>query len=90
MRCRWPRRSSSRSPDAFEPEKFHDDYREQVLDLIERKAAGEEFELPEPTTEKPKIVDLMAALEASVEAAKTSTARGIRRRRSGPKAKKSA
>ena len=31
----------------FEPEKFHDDYREQVLDLIEQKAAGEEFEVPE-------------------------------------------
>ena len=28
---------------AFEPSKFHDEYREQVLDLIERKAAGEEI-----------------------------------------------
>ena len=27
--------------------KYHDDYREQVLDLIEQKAAGEEFEVPE-------------------------------------------
>ncbi len=27
----------------FEPEKFHDEYREQVLELIERKAAGEEI-----------------------------------------------
>ena len=24
----------------FEPEKYHDEYRERVLDLIERKAAG--------------------------------------------------
>ncbi|CAN5720547.1 MAG: Ku protein [Ilumatobacteraceae bacterium] len=60
---------------AFEPDKFRDDYREQVLDLIEKKAAGEEFEVPEPATEKPKIVDLMAALEASVEAAKSSRTR---------------
>ena len=61
--------------DNFAPEKYHDDYREQVLDLIEKKAAGEEFEVPEPAAEKPKIVDLMAALEASVEAAKSSRGR---------------
>lgn len=60
---------------AFEPEKYHDDYREQVLDLIEKKAAGEEFEVPEVAAEKPKIVDLMAALEASVEAAKSARTR---------------
>jgi DNA end-binding protein Ku len=61
--------------DEFAPEKYHDDYREQVLDLIEKKAAGEEFEVPEAQAEKPKIVDLMAALEASVEAAKASRTR---------------
>ena len=55
---------------AFEPNKYRDDYREQVLDLIERKAAGEEFELPAATTSAPAVVDLMAALEASVKAAK--------------------
>ncbi len=36
----------------FEPEKYHDEYREQVLELIEKKAAGEEFEAP--TAEKPR------------------------------------
>jgi DNA end-binding protein Ku len=61
--------------DEFQPEKYHDDYREQVLDLIAKKAAGEEFEVPEVAAEKPKIVDLMAALEASVEAAKTARGR---------------
>ena len=41
---RHGRRSwSSRSPSAFEPERFEDTYRNQVLDLIERKAAGEEI-----------------------------------------------
>ena len=30
----------------FDPAKYRDEYREQVLDLIERKAAGEEFEVP--------------------------------------------
>jgi DNA end-binding protein Ku len=61
--------------DEFAPDKYHDDYREQVLDLIAKKAAGEEFEVPEVAAEKPKIVDLMAALEASVEAAKSARGR---------------
>ncbi|MDQ3178669.1 MAG: Ku protein [Actinomycetota bacterium] len=56
----------------FEPEKYHDEYREQVLELIDRKSKGEEFEVPAEEKEKPKIVDLMAALEASVSAAKKS------------------
>ena len=59
--------------DKFEPEKFRDEYREQVLDLVERKAAGEEIVAP-PETEAPaKVLDLVAALEASLE--KASTAR---------------
>ena len=58
----------------FDPDKYTDEYRVQVLDLIGRKAAGEEFELPAVADEKPKIVDMMAALEASVEAAKAARA----------------
>lgn len=60
---------------AFEPNKYRDNYREQVLDLIERKAAGEEFELPAAATSAPAVVDLMAALEASVKAAKDARLR---------------
>jgi DNA end-binding protein Ku len=60
---------------AFEPERFRDEYREQVLDLIEKKAAGEEFEVPVPAATAPAVVDLMAALEASVEAAKEARGR---------------
>jgi DNA end-binding protein Ku len=60
---------------AFEPEKYRDEYREQVLDLIQVKASGQEFEVPEATAEKPKVVDLMAALEASVKAAKEARGR---------------
>ena len=59
----------------FDPTKYTDEYRVQVLDLIAKKAAGEEFELPAADGAKPKIVDLMAALEASVEAAKSSRQR---------------
>ena len=59
----------------FEPGKYRDEYRQQVLDLIERKAAGEEFETPAVAAAAPKVVDLMAALEASVKAAKEARGR---------------
>ncbi len=54
----------------FEPGKYRDEYRDRVLDLIERKAEGQEIAIAaEP--EAPKAVpDLMAALEASLAAAK--------------------
>jgi len=56
----------SLASDHFEPEKYHDQYREQVLDLINRKAAGESI-VAEPVTEPPaKVLDLVAALEASL------------------------
>ncbi len=53
----------------FEPDKYHDEYRERVLNLIERKAEGEELAV-QPAEEPTKVPDLMAALEASVAAAK--------------------
>jgi DNA end-binding protein Ku len=59
----------------FEPTKYRDEYREQVLDLIQRKADGEEFEAPAPVAAAPQVVDLMAALEASVKAAKEARTR---------------
>jgi DNA end-binding protein Ku len=60
----------------FEPEKFEDTYRNQVLELIERKAAGEEEVLAAPAPPSAeKVVDLMAALEASVAAAKEARKR---------------
>src|SRR6266550_2960853 len=52
----------------WKPEKYHDEYREQVMDLIERKAAGEEI-VTRPAEEKEgkgRGVNLMAALEASL------------------------
>lgn len=59
----------SLASEEFLPEKYHDEYREQVLDLIERKAAGESI-VAEPMVEAPaKVLDLVAALEASLEKA---------------------
>ncbi len=59
----------------FDPSKYHDDYRSQVLALIDRKAAGEDFETPIAAKAAPQVVDLMAALEASVKAAKEARSR---------------
>ena len=56
--------------DDFDPTKYEDEYRVRVIELIEKKAAGEEI-VVEPTTEEPaRVVDLMAALEESLNAAK--------------------
>jgi DNA end-binding protein Ku len=50
----------------FEPARYRDQYRDELLSLIERKAAGEEI-VAEPAAEEPaKVLDLMAALEASL------------------------
>jgi DNA end-binding protein Ku len=52
----------------WDPGQFRDEYRERVLDLIERKAAGEEIAV-QPQAEEPAAApDLMAALEASLAA----------------------
>jgi DNA end-binding protein Ku len=53
----------------FEPDKYHDTYREEVLALVERKAAGEEIAVQpaREETEEP-VPDLMAALKASLDA----------------------
>jgi DNA end-binding protein Ku len=55
----------------FEPEKYRDEYRDRVLDLIERKAQGEEIVIEAPAEKPQKVPDLMAALEASIAAAKS-------------------
>jgi DNA end-binding protein Ku len=50
----------------FDPAKFKDDYRERVLELIERKAAGEEIAVQPEAEDDGPAPDLMAALEASL------------------------
>ena len=52
----------------FKPEKYKDEYREQVMELIEQKAAGEEIHTAPTTREEGagRATNLMAALEASL------------------------
>jgi DNA end-binding protein Ku len=76
----------------FEPEKYHDEYRERVLDLIERKAQGETVVIEAPPEEPKEVPDLMAALEASIASAKSPKGDGAgkktTRSRSGSSRKK--
>jgi DNA end-binding protein Ku len=52
----------------FDPSRYEDTYRQAVLDLIERKARGEDVQPPQEDEPEQDGDDLMAALEASVKA----------------------
>ena len=58
----------------FDPEKYHDEYRERVMQLIESKAEGKEVVTP-PRKEVARTKDLADALAASLEAAKSRRSR---------------
>src|SRR5215218_1985359 len=56
--------------DKFEPEKYDDNYRKELLELIKAKAKGKK--LPEPEEHEAEVVDLMSALKESIERTKRS------------------
>jgi DNA end-binding protein Ku len=64
---------------AFEPERFHDTYRDKLCEIIRAKERGEEVVHAEPVEEEAPT-DLMAALRASVEAAQSRRTGGRRGR----------
>jgi DNA end-binding protein Ku len=76
----------------FDPSSYHDQYREKVLELIERKASGEEIAVQPEAPEPARVPDLMAALEASLAAVKDepkkkAASSGSNGSRSGSKSK---
>jgi DNA end-binding protein Ku len=72
----------------FDPSAYHDEYREQLLKLIERKAEGKEIVASEAETPKAtKAPDLMAALEESIAAAQGKKP-AKKRKKAAPKTKK--
>ncbi len=54
---------------SFDPEAYHDEYRKALIEIIEAKLEGAEV-VEAPPAPRGKVVDLMAALKASVDAAK--------------------
>jgi len=60
----------------FEPQKYHDQYRDALLELIEAKRTGNEV-VALPQAPASKAVDLMAALKASLEAARKTKGEAV-------------
>jgi DNA end-binding protein Ku len=56
----------------FDADVLVSEYRRDLRALLEAKLSGQEIALPEPEPEEAQVVDLMEALRASVEAAKTA------------------
>jgi DNA end-binding protein Ku len=70
----------------FDPDKYRDEYRDRVLEMIERKAEGEEVVVEAPPEEPKKAPDLMAALEASIAGAKRQGGAGKQKERASSSA----
>jgi DNA end-binding protein Ku len=80
----------------WEPKRYHDTYTEEMRELINRKAKGKKIEAPAPEEKErtAEVVDLMAALQASLDrgkraktakrSTKTATRSGSSRARSKP------
>lgn len=50
----------------FEPERYADTYREQVVEMLEQKAKGKKISMPSPKEEPARVIDLVSALQASL------------------------
>lgn len=59
--------------DSFDPSRYKDEYREAVMKVVQAKIEGEVIEAP-AAPQPAKVMDLMEALRASVEAAKKNRA----------------
>ncbi|MEP7353820.1 MAG: Ku protein [Acidobacteriota bacterium] len=57
----------------FEPSKYHDEYRDNLLRMIESKKAGDEI-VATPEPQQSKVIDIMEALKASLAAARKPAA----------------
>jgi DNA end-binding protein Ku len=64
----------------FAPEKYTDEYRQALLEIIEGKIAGQEVYIP-PAPDRGEVVDLVEALKASVKATRKAEVESRRGRR---------
>jgi DNA end-binding protein Ku len=51
----------------FDPSKYHDNYRERVLEVAQQKVAGQQITEAPPEPRRGQVIDLMSALKASLE-----------------------
>ena len=71
---------------SFTPNKLHDQYRENILAIIEARIQGKEISIA-PTPERENVVDLLSALQASVDVARGNKGRGTGSKGKGGKPK---
>lgn len=74
----------------FEPTAYRDEYRDKLLEIVERKIAGEEITVPAAEEAPERVVDLMEALRRSVEAAKQRTKPAARPKKAASRKKAAA
>ncbi|TMK70735.1 MAG: Ku protein [Actinobacteria bacterium] len=83
---RKPEREMARSlvenlSDKFDPEKYDDTYRKELLALLKEKAETGEISAPREESQEGEVVDLMSALRESVERTKQQRKRSTARKR---------
>ncbi len=71
----------------FEPEKYTNEYRTSLMELIESKVNGEEFTVAKEAP-KSNVVDLMAALQASIDQTKPTNQQMRKKEQEEPQKKK--
>ncbi|MGS2776446.1 non-homologous end joining protein Ku [Robertmurraya sp. GLU-23] len=76
----------------FNPEKYTDDYRTALIELIESKRSGKDIVTPVEKEQKSNVTDLMAALQASIDKTKPkqATTEATKKKRTTVKTKKQA
>src|SRR5262249_42608033 len=60
--------------DKFQPERYHDDYRERVLGAVEQKVEGKGVPAVGPQVQRTQVIDLMDALKKSLDSRTSSKA----------------
>jgi DNA end-binding protein Ku len=79
------------SSESFDASRYHDEVREQMLELIQRKVEGEEITAaPTAARAEPQIIDIMAALKASIKDFETKDRKPAARAAKKTNAKKAA
>ena len=61
----------------FDPGQFHDEYRENVLKLIEQKRKGQKVTAPKEAKRPSPVINIMEALQRSLEATKAASKQGF-------------
>ncbi|MGA9227591.1 MAG: Ku protein [Mesobacillus sp.] len=71
----------------FDPDKYHDDYRTALLELIEAKRTGKELVTPTEKEPVSNVTDLMAALQASIDRTKPEKKEPVKKKKAAAKPK---